>query len=53
MQKAQEIIILSCPWIYLYLFIIVDNNYINNQDNFKDEYPNSKIMNRPYVISPI
>ena len=42
MQKAQEIIILSCPWIY-----------INNQDNFKDEYPNSKIMNRPYVISPI
>ena len=28
-------------------------NYINNQGNFKDEYPNSKIMNLPYVISPI
>ena len=28
-------------------------NYINNQGNFKDEYPNSKIMNRPYVMSLI
>ena len=27
--------------------------YINNQGNFKYEYPNSIIMNRPYVMSLI